>query len=141
MSPYEIAQYSTMVKVADSAPDHPFSKLPDMGNHVGMWQAKGYGMPGVMDYGADYMKIHSVKGIPNLLAKGTRFLLPPKSRIGLKGYNPFAGVDMSNPVNRFYAAGARATGQMMQDRYRQQLMGGNTGGLWQALPSLLQMFV
>lgn len=145
MSPLEIALYSPLVKVSNSASygkalDHPFKNLPDMGNHSSMWQAKGYAMPGVMDYGADYMKLHSVGGFPGFLAKATRFLLPPKSRAGAQGFNPFSGVDMNNPVNRFYAAGARATGHMLNDRYRNQLMmGGNQGGLWQALPSLLQL--
>jgi len=143
MTPLEIALYSPLVKVAESSPyeipKHPFSHLPDMGNHTTMMQAKGYAMPGVMDFGAEYMRGHSVEGFPRFLAQGVRWLLPPRSRSGMRGANPFSGVDMNNPVNRFYAAGARGAGQMIQNYYGQPTMLGQTPSLWQALPSLLQL--
>lgn len=163
MTPLEIALYSPLVKVAgggvgmtmmgplSSAAEgsmrpspppplkHPFSYLPDMGNHATMMQAKGYAMPGVMDYGANYMRGHSVEGFPKLLAQGVRWLLPPRSRAGQRGSSPFTGADMSNPVNRFYAAGARGAGEMLQNYYGQPTMLGQAPSLWQSLPSLLQL--
>lgn len=125
--------------VSPDKPQHPFKQLPSMGRHATMMQAKGYAMPGVMDYGAEHMKNHSVTGIPKLLAQATRFMLPPRPRAGLGTYNPFSGVDMTNPINRFYANSARATGHMLHDRLRGQTAGGGQSNLWQALPSLLQL--
>ena len=139
MGPLATAASQASGATKKPSPKHPFSQLPDMGNHATMMQAKGYAMPGVMDFGSDYMRHHSVEGFPKFMAQSVRWLLPPKSRAGQQARNPFAGVDMNNPVNRFYAAGARGAGQMLQQRYGAPAALGQAPNLWQALPSLLQM--